>query len=228
MTTMQKPIDPGNTNTPLVLSFDTSSAHCAAALLRGQEVLANRSEAMQRGQAERLMPLIQDMLTDQDLNWQDLDLIGVGTGPGNFTGVRLSVSAARGLALSCKIPAIGVTTFEAMAHELASPVLVALDARRDELYLQLFADTSPEPILAKADALPDWVSEAQNIVGDAAEQLATALQNTKVVTQPMPLAEAIGRIALMRASLPQPRPTPLYLRPADAKPPREQAPELIS
>ena len=81
---------------PVVLGFDTSAAHCAAALLRGDAVLAAVHEDMTKGQAERLMPMLEEMLAGAGLGWGDLDVIGVGTGPGNFTGIRVAVAAARG------------------------------------------------------------------------------------------------------------------------------------
>ncbi|MEM8728825.1 MAG: tRNA threonylcarbamoyladenosine biosynthesis protein TsaB, partial [Pseudomonadota bacterium] len=70
---------------PLVLAFDTSAANCAAALLSGDRVLASRIEAMPKGQVERLMPLLEDVCAEADLTVADLDGLGVGVGPGNFT-----------------------------------------------------------------------------------------------------------------------------------------------
>ena len=84
---------------PTILAFDTSAAHCAAALLRDGEIVTSCAEPMTRGQAERLMPLLHEVLALGGCTWADLDAIGVGIGPGNFTGIRISVSAARGLAL---------------------------------------------------------------------------------------------------------------------------------
>ena len=209
------------------LAFDTSAAHCAAALLCGTDLVALRQEDMAKGQAERLMPMIEEMLAGEGLTWGDLALIGVGTGPGNFTGVRLSVSAARGLALSLGVPAIGVTLLEAVAHELPRPVLAALDARRGEFYLQMFGEDAPGPVLAGPDALPAWAFEAPLVVGDAAEALGDLLPEARCADPAMPAVEAIARIAARRADGPQPRPAPLYLRAADAAPPRDPAPELI-
>ena len=108
---------------PFVLGFDTSAAHCAAAVLDGERCLATRVEEMGRGQAERLMPLLEELLAEAGLNWRDLHRIGVGVGPGNFTGIRISVAAARGLALGLGIPAIGVSTFDAI--QLADPEAAA-------------------------------------------------------------------------------------------------------
>ena len=85
---------------PLVLGFDTSAAHCAAALLCADRVVAQHAEDMGRGQAERLFPLLEELLAEGGVTWRDLTALGVGTGPGNFTGIRISVAAARGLALS--------------------------------------------------------------------------------------------------------------------------------
>ena len=84
---------------PLILAFDTSAAHCAAALLSGGQLVGSVHEAMQRGQAESLMGICEALLQQHDVTYRDLTAIGVGVGPGNFTGVRISVSAARGLAL---------------------------------------------------------------------------------------------------------------------------------
>ena len=91
----------------LSLGFDTSAAHCAAALLQGDRVLAHRHEEMARGQAERLFPLLAEILAEAGAGWHDLAVIGCGTGPGNFTGIRIAVAAARGLSLALAIPAPG-------------------------------------------------------------------------------------------------------------------------
>ena len=86
-----------------------------AALLAGDRVVACHHEEMKKGQAERLMPMLSEVLADAGVDWGALDAIGVGVGPGNFTGIRISVSAARGLAMSLGVPAVGVSAFEAMA-----------------------------------------------------------------------------------------------------------------
>src|SRR5690606_26481369 len=123
---------------PLVLGFDTSAAHCAAALLCAGEVRALRHEEMAKGQAERLMPLLEEMLAEAGAGWGDLAALGVGVGPGNFTGIRISVAAARGLALGLGIPAHGVSIFEALALDAPRPVAAVIDARRGLVYRQVF------------------------------------------------------------------------------------------
>ena len=99
---------------PDLLAFDTSAAHCAAALFCGRELLAERVDPMARGQAEHLMGMLEDMLTSAGIGWRDLPALAVGVGPGNFTGIRIAVSAARGLGLGLGVPVFGVSSFEAM------------------------------------------------------------------------------------------------------------------
>ncbi|RJL13960.1 tRNA (adenosine(37)-N6)-threonylcarbamoyltransferase complex dimerization subunit type 1 TsaB [Paracoccus siganidrum] len=196
---------------PIGLGFDTSAAHCAAALLCGDRVLASRHEEMAKGQAERLFPLLEGLLAEAGLGWAELDVIGVGIGPGNFTGIRVAVAAARGLALSLGIPAVGVTITEAAAFDLPRPCRVAVPSRRDQVIWQDFGADEDEqagsrPQQAAAGALPPGPAPAAPAV---------------------PLAEAIARLALARRQDPGPRPAPLYLRPADAAPPREAAPVIL-
>nr|WP_151717729.1 tRNA (adenosine(37)-N6)-threonylcarbamoyltransferase complex dimerization subunit type 1 TsaB [Gemmobacter serpentinus] len=196
-----------------VLGFDTSAAHCAAALLLPDGSVLNRLEAMEKGQAERLLPLLEDLLADAGLHWRDLTRIGVGTGPGNFTGVRLSVAAARGLALGLNIPAIGVTRLEALAHGLPRPLLLAEDARRGEVYVQGFDLNGYEA--ARLMALADLPPAPHRSGSGFADGLAPAY----------PIAEAIARIAAARA--PGAAPAPFYLRSADAAPPADPPPVIL-
>lgn len=191
---------------PIALGFDTSAAHCAAALLRGDTVLAQASEEMTKGQAERLFPLLEGLLTDAALSWRDLDVIGVGIGPGNFTGIRIAVAAARGLALPLRIPAVGVTATEAAAHGLSRPCRVVLPLRADQVVWQDFGGKETGPQQAVAGSLPPGPALAGPVVAPAI---------------------AIARIALSRRADPGPRPAPLYLRPADAAPARDAAPLIL-
>lgn len=209
---------------PLILGFDTSGPACAAALLRGNERLAVAEEAMATGQAERLMPMLEALLAGAGLGWRDLSGLGVGTGPGNFTGVRIAVAAARGLALALQRPAIGVSTLEARALGLPSPVAVVEPARRGQLCLGL---PGAAPELTDPTALPARIG-ALPVTGSAATE-AAAVTGSAVLPPAMPLAEAIARIAAARlaAGGQHPRPAPVYLRPADAAPPSEAPPVLL-
>ncbi|NVO26614.1 tRNA (adenosine(37)-N6)-threonylcarbamoyltransferase complex dimerization subunit type 1 TsaB [Donghicola sp. C2-DW-16] len=189
------------------LAFDTSAAHCAAALLRGDQLVAARAEEMGRGQAERLMPLIQEVLAEGGCPMSDLDVIGVGVGPGNFTGIRISVSAARGMALALGIPAVGVSTLDATALDAERPVRVHVPAPRDQVYEQGFGCEPAVPLM-----------RAGGTDGD-----------TPVILPPAPaeLAERIARIALTRAPFETEAPAPLYLRAADAAPAKDAPPVIL-
>ncbi|GHD99589.1 peptidase M22 [Defluviimonas sp. 20V17] len=194
---------------PMILGFDTSAAHCAAALLSGDRILSARAETMDKGQAERLMPLLEEVLAEAGVAWRDLAALGVGVGPGNFTGIRIAVSAARGLALALKIPAIGVSSFEALADGHDGPVTALVDARRGAVYAQRLPGGTPA-LMPREDAL----EQAQG------SRVAEA-------TDPRTLATAIARIAAARRDAPQPRPAPLYLRGADAAPPSDPPPVIL-
>lgn len=191
----------------LTLGFDTSAAHCAAALLRDDKVLAQVHENMSRGQAERLFPMIQDLLSSNGVTWRDLAVIGVGIGPGNFTGVRVAVAAARGLALSLSIPVIGVSATDAAAYGLPRPCRVTIPARGDSVIWQDFGNGDSEPGLSNAATLPLGPPLGQS---------------------PTPIAEAVARLAwARRAEAPATRPSPIYLRPADAAPARDRGPVML-
>ncbi|MFN6978084.1 MAG: tRNA (adenosine(37)-N6)-threonylcarbamoyltransferase complex dimerization subunit type 1 TsaB, partial [Gemmobacter sp.] len=146
---------------PIILGFDTAAAHCAAALVQGGRVLAARHEAMDRGQAERLIPLIEAVLRDAGAGWADLGGIGVGTGPGNFTGVRIAVAAARGIALARGLPAAGVSRLEAMAAGRPGRWLVAVPGRPGTVYVQVIADgVAAGPVVEAAPgALPAGLAD---------------------------------------------------------------------
>ena len=202
----------------LILAFDTSAAHCAAALLSGDRLLAQALEPMEKGQGERLMPFLEAMLSDAGVGWHDLTALAVGTGPGNFTGVRIAVAAARGLALGLRIPAVGVTRFQALGHGQPRPLTVIEDARRGEVYVQRL-DGGP-PRLA---SLEDGIAEGGPFTGSAAQ-----MTPGPVVLPRWPLAEAIARAgAALLAEQTQPRPAPFYLRSADATPPSDTAPLIL-
>lgn len=210
-----------------VLAFDTSAAHCAAALLLPSGKVLIRREEMSKGQAERLIPLLEELLAEAGLGWQALTLIAVGTGPGNFTGVRISVAAARGLALALGIPAIGITALEALAFGSEGPLLVAQDARRGSAYMQAFGPEG-EAELVSAGALPEGFTPAPGtrVLGDLAADYASS--HGLIATEPAcPLVEAIARLALARKSATHPRPAPFYLRGADAAPPSDPPPVIL-
>ncbi|CUH83085.1 tRNA (adenosine(37)-N6)-threonylcarbamoyltransferase complex dimerization subunit type 1 TsaB [Thalassovita mediterranea] len=194
----------------VILGFDTSAAHCAAALLSGDHVLATAHVEMSRGQAEHLMPLLEQVLAEAGKTWADLNAIAVGVGPGNFTGIRISVSAARGLALGLGIPAIGVNSFEALTQDPA-PGINAVPGPRGQAYL------SPEggaPYLASADEMLEIMQDAP-------------LKTPQAATIALQIAQAAAQKLRDNPDAQFDAPAPLYIKAADAAPPRDPAPTIL-
>jgi tRNA threonylcarbamoyl adenosine modification protein YeaZ len=188
-----------------LLAFDTSGPHCAAALLLG-DALHVRVDDMARGQAEHLMPMLEEMLAETHMRWRDLDALGVGVGPGNFTGIRISVSAARGLALGLSKPAIGVSRFET-TQALSGSTLVAVPAPRDQVYLMDFSAGRPPEL---TDASPEGA--ALSSAYGARDHIAALARL------------AADRLAAGHQIAP---PAPLYVKPADAAPSRDAPPVIL-
>ncbi len=224
----------------VILGFDTSAAHCAAALLQGATLLASSHQDMKRGQAEALMPSIEALLHQAGKTYQDIGAIAVGIGPGNFTGIRISVSAARGMGLALGVPMIGVSSFELMRDPDTlsdhANELVAAPAPRGQVYVQGFTHgrptTAPQQIDPAQPPQSLLDSGFTRVTGSEAPVLAQAM-GIETALLPPP-AEQIGerlvRCAAWRRAqgiVDDHRPAPLYVRPADAAPPRDPAPVIL-
>jgi tRNA A37 threonylcarbamoyladenosine modification protein TsaB len=166
--------------------------------------MVTRVDDMGRGQAEHLMPMLEEMLAGAGLRWADLDGIGVGVGPGNFTGIRISVAAARGLALGLGVPAVGVSLFET-TRALSGQARVAVPAPRDQVYL---CDGTSPPVLAGAEGVNAALSSEHTPADHVACMARIA-------------AARIASGAAIEA------PAPLYVRPADAAPSRDLPPVML-
>src|SRR5581483_8665417 len=128
----------------LILAIDTALDHCAAAVLDTDSgvMRAQETQSMKRGHAEALMPLVARVVQQSGVAFTGLDRIAVTTGPGSFTGLRVGLSAARGIGLAAHKPVVGVTTLSAYAAPVVSeageaPVISAIDARHDQVYFQV-------------------------------------------------------------------------------------------
>jgi tRNA threonylcarbamoyladenosine biosynthesis protein TsaB len=216
-----------------VLAIDTALEACSAALLDTERrgVVASESLPMARGHAEALMPLVARVMQQARLPFAEIDRIAVTVGPGSFTGLRVGVAAARGLALASGKPAIGLTTLAAFAapHIAADetlPLLAAIDARHDHVYMQLFGPggrTLISPRLAPLrEAVRAATSGPARLVGSAAQLVALAWPTDE---PPPPLVDSarapnIDWIAHLGAAAMESRhpPKPLYLRAPDAQP----------
>jgi tRNA threonylcarbamoyladenosine biosynthesis protein TsaB len=217
-----------------VLAIDTALAACSAAVLDtdyGGGVLASDSLSMTRGHAEALMPLIYHVMQRSELTFPEIDRVVVTTGPGSFTGLRVGISAARGIALAADKPAVGVSTLTAYAAPLladddSTPVIAAIDARHDHVYLQVFGVGGRVLIAPRLAPMSDAiraVSDAQSrIVGSAAQSIADRLPRGAPLPLLVDVREApdIIWVARMGAVLPegQSPPKPQYLRAPDAQP----------
>lgn len=191
-------------------------------------MLSDVCETMARGQAEALFPLLEDMISRAGAEWHDLDAIGVGTGPGNFTGIRISVSAMRGLGLALEVPVVGVSLLEALAYGTEGPVLTSVAAPRGQAYVQGHRLRHPLPpaMIAVAD-LPREMAEPDIVsVGSAGAEIAAHL-GVPHVPAPHTPGSAIARIAARRWQDGAPPPAPFYLKQADAAPARDVPPVML-
>lgn len=227
---------------PVILGFDTSGPYCGAALRWGPDRVATRFEEMAKGQAECLMALLEALLEEQGASWSDIDELAVGVGPGNFTGIRIAVSAARGLALGLGIPARGVSSFE--ASYAATPLdrnrdsaLVTVAAPRGSYYAQWLSPVGHQDsprIVAMADPAPQVPAGAEpHFIGPSGAWEAKDWSRGGVhsfgqgyVVQPNDMAPAIAKAA-SQTHWDGTRPAPMYVKPPDAAPPRDQAPLIV-
>jgi tRNA threonylcarbamoyladenosine biosynthesis protein TsaB len=231
-----------------ILAIDTATRGCSVALWQDGDVIGSAAEEMERGQSAALMPMIVKVLKESGRDFADLNTFAVTIGPGAFTGLRIGLAAARGMALAANLPVIGVSTLEAVAGAVpeqerqGKTILVALDSKRADHYVQLFSATL-EPLGEPQTSLPEdlpklnfptgllptgLLSNGLLIVGDATSSAVEALSNQKFTVQAsaasgLPDAKVIAALAAARwqqGERPQSMPQPLYLRAPDVNMPR--------
>jgi tRNA threonylcarbamoyladenosine biosynthesis protein TsaB len=216
-----------------ILAIDTALEACAAAVLDTdrQGGLTSRSVPMIRGHAEALMPLIASVMSAADMEFAALDRIAVTVGPGSFTGLRVGVAAARGIALAAGKPAVGLTTLAALAAPFfdlddSKALLAAIDARHGHVYMQLFGPGGrtlvPPRLAAMRDAIRAATTGQTRIVGNAAKLIEAAWPESErrpLLVNPVRAPE-IGWVARLGAAAPESTAgvRPLYLRDAGAAP----------
>jgi tRNA threonylcarbamoyladenosine biosynthesis protein TsaB len=212
-----------------LLAIDCAANLCAACVYDagagvelGREVLD-----LGKGHAEHLMAVIEAALKAAGAGYGDLAAVAVSVGPGSFTGLRVGVSTARGLALALKIPAIGVTTLEARAAEAAAAfpgraVLAALDAGREEIHAALYDGalvlTYGPAVATLAEAAAMALDTGAVLAGTAAPRIAEAVGRAFDIGPVAATADIATYARLAAAKGPGEKPKPLYLRGADAKP----------
>lgn len=215
-----------------VLAIDTALEACSAALLDTEtgSILASESRTMIRGHAEALLPLIARLMDKAKLEFDNIDRIAVTNGPGSFTGLRVGLSAARGIGLAAHKPVVGLTTLAALAAPYiaaddTASVASVIDARHDHVYFQLFGPGGrtlvPARIAPSHEATRAIATGPVRLVGSGARLLFQAWPRL----QPLPLiderrAPDIAWVARLGAAADEGAapPKPLYLRAPDAQP----------
>ncbi len=224
---------------PYTLALDTALGACSVAIVVGSQVVAAEQAIIGRGHAERLMPMVADVLARAGLDYGAMGLVGVTVGPGTFTGLRIGLAAARGLGLALDCPVVGVTTLEAVAAAAmlqdAVPIggdfAVLHDARRGELYIEVFryqgmddsglprVDSVLEPVACPIADVPDRLpSDLAFVVGSGVDllDLTVTIPRRPEPVYPDPVVVAqIAQRQVRNGNIMPPR--PFYLRAPDAK-----------
>jgi tRNA threonylcarbamoyl adenosine modification protein YeaZ len=210
-----------------VISFDSCNGLCSVALSIDGQIVDFKLENEISKQAERLFILIEEILNSNNLNYHDLNSIGLNIGPGSFTGVRISIAAAKGIRLASKLPLIGVSGLQALAYatEINKETVIAMDARRDQIYLQIFnADksTNSSPLLLNYQQALEMLPKSNFILsGDGAKFIAPYIKTDFVFDQQLQQVDAklVAQAALhtLKTDPNYNFAEPLYIREADAK-----------
>jgi tRNA threonylcarbamoyl adenosine modification protein YeaZ len=216
-----------------VLAIDTALGACSACIWQTSdaEPLAAETLFMERGHAEALLPLIERVASKVEGGFESLDRVAVTVGPGSYTGLRVGISAARGIGLAAGIPVVGVATLSAfiaplMAKERRGLFTAAVDAKHGHIYIQAIAAGGrtiiPPSLMGYRDAIRILGSGPLLISGSAASMLAAEAraQGVEAHVTDMPQAPDISWVARLGALADpnQALPKPLYLRDPDAKP----------
>ncbi|MDI6026906.1 tRNA (adenosine(37)-N6)-threonylcarbamoyltransferase complex dimerization subunit type 1 TsaB [Corticibacterium sp. UT-5YL-CI-8] len=213
----------------IILALDCSAALCAASVYDAvsDRELGREVRDLGKGHAEHLMQVIETALERAGIGYDGVQRIAVSIGPGSFTGIRVAVSTARGLALALKVPAVGVSTLEAIASEAREiaadrPVLVVLNGGRGEVHGALYDASGEVSVAPQVMTLDDTVALVRDsrpvLAGNAAQAVAEA-SSMPVEFGPFGATADIAVYARLGADKPSSeKPSPLYLRAPDAKP----------
>ncbi|HWE98624.1 MAG TPA: tRNA (adenosine(37)-N6)-threonylcarbamoyltransferase complex dimerization subunit type 1 TsaB [Caulobacteraceae bacterium] len=203
----------------ILIAVDACLAACQVAVLQDDRIVAALSEPMHRGHQERIAPMAAEVMDAAGLAFDDVDAIGVTLGPGSFTGLRVGLAFAKGLALALATPIAGVGTLHALAACAHGPRCAVIDAGRGRLYLQAFeaGDGLAQPQILELEAAVEALrlSAVRTLIGPGASLAAAALTGVEVEPREAPDIADVARLA---AAAGPGRVEPLYLRPADAIP----------
>jgi tRNA threonylcarbamoyladenosine biosynthesis protein TsaB len=216
----------------LVLAIDTALEACSAAIFDSDQgaIIAADTEIMARGHAEASMPLVERVMREAGLDFFALDRIAVTVGPGSFTGLRVGIAAARGIALAARKEIVGITTLAALAAPYLAaepniPVAAAIDGRHRHVYFQLYGPQgrvllSPR-IVPVEDAVHAAAGASARLVGSGARMMADIwpdpMHLPPIDERRAPDIDWVARLGAEAHAREAP-PKPLYLRPPDAHP----------
>ncbi len=207
----------------VILALDSAGAGCNVCVWCDGHVLAQAAERMDRGQDQRLMPLILDVMQKAGMDFAELDRIAVTRGPGSFTGLRIGLAAARGIGLAARKPVVGIDRFSIYRRLVPTPnnnLLVAIDSRRRELFCRLYPKdgAAPQDLQLSTDETDDFAARTgETIITGDIEISGTFYQAVKNFE-----ATACASLAA-EADIEKPEflPRPLYIRPPDVTFPKE-------
>ena len=175
-----------------ILALETSAKAVSAAVCENGKILCSGYQDTGLTHSRTLMPIVEHILKNTNLTMADMDVVAVAAGPGSFTGIRIGVSAAKGLAFAADKPAIGISTLAAMARNVAFSdglVICAMDARRSQIYNALFEAKDGQLTRLTEDraiALADLAEEIKDdprpktVVGDGARLCCEFLQTVGI------------------------------------------------
>ena len=226
-----------------VLAIDTAIDACSVAICIEKKIIDTRFKKMLRGQSEALLPMIIDIFNAADCDYSDFNCVAVTRGPGSFTGVRIGLATAHGIALASKILCVGATTLEILAFQALeessrrSPVLVAIDTKRESFFCQIFSEDGHEllsPQIAVLENVPKLVQKigltGKSIItaGHSANRIFQELNNQgcfciNAMNLPCPDASWLAKLTVKKwqnseLNIHAKFPEPLYLRYPDITP----------
>lgn len=235
-----RPFSPGEAMR--LLAIDCATNACSAALWIDDRPGPRRFDTMRRGHGEVVVPMIREVMDEAGLSFGGLDAVAATIGPGAFTGLRIGLAAARGIAIAARLPVLGVTTLEAVAAAQVTDcpaVLVALDSKRRDIYVQLFS-AGAEPLSEARALMPEEAAalvaplSRVGLAGDAADAVAAAIVParkgiTRLRDADHPHAAVVAELAVRRlrnSPPPESPPGALYLRAPDAVPAARRRPGI--
>ena len=211
-----------------ILAVDCAHEDCSAAFYDGTRVVSETIERMERGQAERLIPMVQKVLAKVGASFADVESVAVTTGPGSFTGVRVGLAAADGIALAAGLPMTGVSVLDVLAwktvreHPEIQKVCLILETKRDDYYVQCFQSGAPvtDAAAMTAGEIKAFIADGYVSAGNGVARFVEENGAVPVCDVSMPTA---GDVAVFAAGMrPEKKyPQALYLREAEVTPCRK-------